>query len=100
LTGIFTVTNNTDNDLSYTFGSGCQYGLVISNKSGIVFEYPFSCPAVLTYLNLKSGEKKDYQVSIVLRDDKNQILSKGIYKVKAYILGNSNIAASAEFEIK
>lgn len=100
LSGVFSITNNTDDDMQFNFSSSCQFGLRISNGNGFSYEYPFTCAQVSTNLVLKSKQKKDYEINIDLRDNNNQLLNKGSYEIEAYLISKYSINSKARFEIK
>ena len=100
LTGEFEVTNNSNEDKTFNFGSACQYGVRIKDTNTIYYELPETCAAVLTKLHLKSGDSRAFSLRFKLMDQDYQDLEEGQYSVEAFLLIKGSEVAEKIFEIK
>ena len=100
LIGEFEVTNNSDEDKTFNFGSACQYGVRIKDSNTIYSELPEDCAAVLTKLHLKSGDSRSFSLHFKLMDQDYQDLEAGQYSVQAFLLIKDSEIAEKTIEIK
>lgn len=100
LTGKFEVTNNSDKDKTFSFGSACQYGIIIKDDSTIYFELPENCATVLTKLHLKPDETREFNLRFKLRDQDYKNLNASRYIIQAFLLIENSDVAEKTIEIK
>lgn len=100
LNGTFTVSNFTSDDITYQFGSSCEYNLYIKRGNTVVRNYPEICATVMLRVTLKENETKTYEIDLPLVDSEYQNLDKGNYTVVIGLANNNSRVLSKEFSIK
>lgn len=83
----FTVTNVSDDEVTYGFKNSCQYGFTVERNETTLFNSTntIGCLQVITELKLEPQQSKTYQISLegIQGSDSLEI---GMYKLKAFLL--------------
>lgn len=101
LEAIFTVTNVSEEEQTYRFSSGCQYGYTISQDEEILFDSRKNifCTQALTAFSLEPGESKDFSISLANMEEP-ETMESGTYQLNAFLLDDQTPTVSQSFEIQ
>lgn len=96
-----TVMNISDNEVTYSFSSSCQYGFTILQNQQNIFNSAdvIGCLAVITELKMAPQERKTYQISLKGMQE-GAPLDAGNYKLKAFLRNERNPSVHATFKVE
>lgn len=100
----FTVTNFSNEKVTYSFSSSCQHGYTIeriqlTTKTIVDSRQVIGCLAVITSLELEPDESKQYPISLGAMSGKDSLAS-GNYQINAFLLENHSSEVSETFVVE
>lgn len=100
LKGTLVAVNTTKQFRTLRFTSTCQLGYTLRKGNKVVLQYPGTCGAALSQLDLKAGESHTYPIDAEFKDYKGKQLVKDTYSLYAYLLDGNSPALTTTIKVK
>ena len=95
----FTVSNETNETVTYFFSTGCQFGYTLSYQNRILYNSTelTLCSHSPTSLTLQPGISKEFVFALSTVSKNPEQLAKGMYQVNAFLLDGNGEQVSTTF---
>lgn len=95
----FTVSNETNETVTYFFATSCQFGYTVSFQGRFIYNSNdiSLCNGGGTSLTLQPGISKEYVFSLGTISKNPEQLAKGMYQVNAFLLDGNGEQVSTTF---
>ena len=95
----FTVSNETNETVTYFFSTGCQFGYTLSYQNRILYNSTelTLCSHSSTSLTLQPGISKEFVFALSTVSKNPEQLAKGMYQVNAFLLDGNGEQVSTTF---
>jgi hypothetical protein len=97
----FTVTNVSDDQVTYGFKNSCQHGFIVERNENKLFDSTgaIGCLQVITELKLEPEQSKTYQISLEGMQGSDS-LEVGTYKLKAFLQNERSPKVNTTFVVE
>lgn len=95
----FTVSNETNETVTYFFSTGCQFGYTLSYQNRILYNSTelTLCSHSPTSLTLQPGISKEFVFALSTVSKNPEQLAKGMYQVNAFLMDGNGEQVSTTF---